>query len=293
VLQVVKTIKSCDKNIMQVRNLAMDLNYMFIDARTRELYFIYWPIVNSEVFVNVIEFFSSMPFKVIFDSREDTAYVSEYIGFFRSGDGFSFNNFEKFIMQLAGIGGENSIGHVPTGPASRPEINGRKEQNTGGISKSAAYFPPTEVTHEEYSPEHKTEYTEPRRRAATQNFSETTVLGEDEDPNGGTTVLDDDDGQPAFPHIIREKTGEKIYLDKPSFRIGKEKQYCDYFVSDNNAISRSHADIVTRNNHYYILDNNSTNKTYVDGRAIPAKKEVEIFSGTKLKLANEEFTFYV
>lgn len=82
-------------------------------------------------------------------------------------------------------------------------------------------------------------------------------------------------------------------MDKPSFRIGKEKRYCDYFVSDNSAVSRSHADIVTKNKRYYITDLNSTNKTYVDGRAIPVEKEVEIFSGTKLRLANEDFVFYV
>ena len=77
------------------------------------------------------------------------------------------------------------------------------------------------------------------------------------------------------------------------FRIGKEKQYSDYFVSDNNAVSRSHADIITRNGRYYIKDLNSTNKTYVDGKAIPIEKEVEIFSRTKLRLANEDFVFYI
>lgn len=97
----------------------------------------------------------------------------------------------------------------------------------------------------------------------------------------------------AFPYLIREKTEEKISVDKPSFRIGKENSYCDYFVSDNNAISRSHADIITRDHRYFIIDHNSTNKTYVDGRVIPVEKEIEIFSGTKIRLANEDFVFYI
>ena len=82
-------------------------------------------------------------------------------------------------------------------------------------------------------------------------------------------------------------------IDKPSFRIGKEERYCDYFVRDNNAVSRSHADIITRGSRYFIIDRHSTNKTYVDGRVIPVEREVEIFSKTKLRLANEDFTFYV
>lgn len=99
--------------------------------------------------------------------------------------------------------------------------------------------------------------------------------------------------QPMFPYLIREKTGERVAVDKPSFRIGKERQYCDYFVSDNSAVSRSHADILTKGERYFIVDNNSTNKTYVNFRAIPILTEVEIFDGTKLRLANEDFTFHI
>lgn len=131
---------------------------------------------------------------------------------------------------------------------------------------------------------------EERRKDNTQGLSDgTTVLGADP---GGTTVLGSEQlDTPNYPYLIREKTGEKISVDKPSFRIGKEKKYSDYFVSDNNAVSRSHADIITRQKRYFIIDLNSTNKTYVDGRAIPIEKEVEIFSGAKLRLANEDFVF--
>ena len=90
-----------------------------------------------------------------------------------------------------------------------------------------------------------------------------------------------------------KKNQEKISVSKPAFRIGKERQFCDYFVSDNNAVSRSHADIITRGGRYFIVDKNSTNKTYVDGKAIPVEKEVEIFPGTELRLANEDFVFHI
>jgi len=119
----------------------------------------------------------------------------------------------------------------------------------------------------------------------------TTVLGCD---TGGTTVLGYDEPElPSYPYLIRKKNDEKIMVNKPVFRIGKERKYCDYFVLDNNAVSRSHADIITKNKRYYIVDLHSTNKTYVDNRVIPVEVEVEIFSGTSLRLANEDFTFYI
>ena len=120
---------------------------------------------------------------------------------------------------------------------------------------------------------------------------ETTVLGADP---GGTTVLGLDKlNTPPVPYLIRSSNGEKISVDKPVFRIGKEKYDNDYHVADNSAVSRRHACILSSNNRYYIEDLNSTNKTYVEGKAIPIEKQVEIFNGSKIRLANEDFIFYI
>ena len=120
----------------------------------------------------------------------------------------------------------------------------------------------------------------------------TVVLGAKEQV--GTVVLGFDEPEtPSYPYLIREATQEKIMLDKPVFRIGCEKQYCDYFIYDNTYISRSHADIVTRGTRFFVVDKNSTNKTYVDGKVIPAETEVEVFPGTNIRLANENFTLHV
>ena len=80
-------------------------------------------------------------------------------------------------------------------------------------------------------------------------------------------------------------------MNKPIFRIGKEKSYVDYFVGDNTAVSRSHANIITREGKYYIVDTNSTNHTYVNGEMIQSNVETPLTHGTKIRLANEEFEF--
>lgn len=69
------------------------------------------------------------------------------------------------------------------------------------------------------------------------------------------------------------------------------KGYVDYFVTNNNAVSRGHADIITRGNRYFVRDLNSKNKTFINGQAIPAQYECEIFDGNRLTLGNEEFIF--
>ena len=99
--------------------------------------------------------------------------------------------------------------------------------------------------------------------------------------------------KPVYPTLIRLSSGESFYVSKPTFRIGAEQRFCDLFIGDNPYISRSHADIVARDGRYYIIDRNSTNKTYVNGSVIPAEKEVALFAGTQIRLANEDFYFNI
>lgn len=124
------------------------------------------------------------------------------------------------------------------------------------------------------------------------NFGETTVLGVGSEA-GETTVLGTSQAQIIKPYLLRIKNNERIELNKPVFRIGKERSYVDYFVSDNTAVSRSHANIINRDNEFYIVDTNSTNHTYVNGSMIQSNVETKIEHGTKIRLANEDFEFFM
>ena len=143
-----------------------------------------------------------------------------------------------------------------------------------------------------YTPPAQPAYTPPvQPQGQSANFGETTILG-----GGGkigeTTVLGAGTTEvKAHPHLIRGKNNERINLDKPVFRIGKEKSYVDYFVSDNTAVSRSHCNIITRDGQYFIVDTNSTNHTYVNGGMIQSNVETPLSHGTKIRLANEDFEF--
>lgn len=124
------------------------------------------------------------------------------------------------------------------------------------------------------------------------NFGETTVLGVGSEA-GETTVLGASQAQIIKPYLLRIKNNERIELNKPVFRIGKERSYVDYFVSDNTAVSRSHANIINKDNEFYIVDTNSTNHTYVNGSMIQSNVETKIEHGTKIRLANEDFEFFM
>ena len=123
-------------------------------------------------------------------------------------------------------------------------------------------------------------------------MSETTVLVSP--MIGETTVLVNGQlpGQnQMIPFLIRRKGNEKISLNKPVFRIGKERSYADYFIGDNTAISRSHANIVSRDGEYYLVDTNSTNHTFLNGQMIQSNVETKLAHGDTIRLANEDFEF--
>lgn len=103
---------------------------------------------------------------------------------------------------------------------------------------------------------------------------------------GGTGV------QQHRAYLIRSSTNEKIMIYKDVFTMGKGEKNVDYMITDNNAVSRIHADILTRGTRFFVMDHGATNKTYINGIVLPEHAEVELPDGAILKLANEEFVFH-
>lgn len=325
IAKLIVIIKDCEKNMINSSNLDFQADRIFVDPHTKAITCIYWPIVNNQNSVPAYLFMKQLPYEVVFNEHEERSYIDQYLNFFKGINPFSINNFEKLILSL--MGRQLADTHSPSGPIGHSgEI--KKKNDTTQTSASIEYDPFAQTGGapdgeiKKYDDEYMFCDSCGVRNRIVSNFcykcgtklkQETKPVEKeehrheiepDQNPNGGTTVLGDGPGgttvlgyddpeEPSYPYLIRERTGEKVYVDKPSFRIGKEKRYCDSFISDNNAVSRSHADIITRGHRYFIIDLHSTNKTYVDGRVIPVEKEVEIFSKTRLRLANEDFTFYV
>lgn len=330
ILQLIGLVKNCEKNMINPGNLDFQADRIFVDPHTKAVTCIYWPIVNNQNSVPAYLFLKQLPYEVVFDEREERGYIDEYLKFFEGINPFSINNFEKLILTL--MGRQSSDTYSPSGQI-RYSGEIKERTDTIPISASIEYdpfsqtsgSPETEMkkTDDEYlhcdncgaknhigtnfchkcgfmlKRETKTAEKEDCRKEIPEieqdsnpdTYDATAVLG---DGSGDTILLNYSSPKgPAYPYLIRERTGDKVYIDKPSFRIGKEKRYCDFSVSDNSAVSRKHADIITRGHRYFIIDLHSTNQTYVDGCAIPIDCEIEIFSKTKLRLADEDFTFYV
>ena len=107
----------------------------------------------------------------------------------------------------------------------------------------------------------------------------------------GTTFLDEESQMPSAI-LVHVDDGKEIRITKTNFTIGKAYGSVDLFIDNNSAISRNHAEIIYKDDGYYIVDTNSTNHVFVDGKKIPAGKPVPISDGAVIRLGNEAFEFH-
>ncbi len=306
--QVVVAVQKLQANNMGINNLVMNLQYVYINEVTKEVQFVYVPTVMGQQNMNLIEFIEAIAYSVKPADEKDNDFVSRFIYFFKAMKPFNINKVEAFV-----------------GKEDRSVVNTIKKQNVG----QSRFMTNKQQHYYDHYDEKKgsDDGDEPTGLLSEEDDDPTGLLVESGDDNATGLLTDDDDeatglldncddeatgllictgdedeatglliennANVRFPTLFRILTEETISINKPVFRLGKERSYVDYFVTNNIAVSRSHADIITRGNKYFVKDLNSKNHTYINNQELPIHMEVEIYDGDRLKLGNEEFIFNI
>lgn len=250
--QIVIMVEDVYNNGLNVNSVRFNMDDVYINEMTKEMYFIYFPIVGGQESADIVGFIENIIYTMTPVINEDTNYISRFMYYVRSFHGFNGNAIEKYIS--------------------------REERAVVNVLKNKA------VTMQQQTMQQQI-----MQQVMQGSMDGTTVLSDD-----GISVQQIQQMQPVnyhFASLTRQVTGEKIELGKPSFVLGKNPEKSDYAVADNTNISRVHAVITMRNGRYYVMDQNSTNGTFINGRIIKAGQETEILPGDCLMLANEEFIF--
>ena len=289
--QIVDCTQKLNKNGFSTNNLKLDIKNVYINETTKELQFIYLPLTKVIDNVNPLEFIETLIYSAMPVSNKDGDEISKFTYFIKNLPSYHPEKIENYIMRV-----------------DRSIVNTIKRHNVG---QSGFMTDKPKDYYEHYDKKTDDDFDEKTGLLNEDAFFEDEATGilNDDEATGllnyeeeATGLLSDDDTGlleeiqddcTHYPILERVLTGERISINKPVFRIGKEKSYVDYFVNDNVAVSRSHADIVTRGNSFFVVDLNSKNRTFINSRAISANFETEIFDGDTLKLANEEFIFRI
>lgn len=280
--QIVDAIQKLQKNSFLLDRVVWDVKYSYINEATKELQLIYLPLEEMNYqYGDVRKYVEDIAHLAKPVGDQDKDFVARFSYFLRSMSDFDANKVEDYIKHEE----PNVVNIIKKHRTSRSGFitDCRKDYYDHYNSEDEER---TELLVEEGN---ATELLEEAENPTDLLADEETGLLEP-DQDGATSLLIENNKH--FPSLTRLETEEKIFINKPVFRIGKERSYVDYCVDNNEAISRSHADLITRGDRYFIMDLNSTNKTYVNDEQISAQYETEIFDGDRLRLGNEEFVFH-
>lgn len=305
--QIVDIFHKLNANSLTASHVVLDIRHVFINETTKEVLFLYLPLEQAGEETDIFAFMESIIYSVISAQEEDMDYISRFVYFIKSLDAYDGEKIERFIKSEDKSVVSTIKRHdarksgTMTGKAAAPHnrYSGKDPAVTGLLDNNDArrFLDNNDATGLLDSD---------GATGLLDNNEATGLLDSDEatgllDSDEATGLLADDDEATGllqekvhgYPSLCRLRNNEIIWLNKPVFRIGKENKYSDYVVRDNDKVSRSHADIITRGNRYFIMDLNSTNRTFINGRQIPARQEVEVYNGDRLKLADEEFEFRI
>ena len=282
--QIADLIQRLEKKNLPLESVVFDLHRVFINQTTKEIQFFYLPLEQNERTTNVGEFIESIIYTLIPMQGQDTEYLSRFVYFIKGLEPFDAMKIEKYILQeeqkVVNIVKRHNIGQSGYMTDKQKDYYEHYEDS----------YPDTEFMQQNtYLLNEGNEGTELLNDAEAWITEETGILQE----NNMETSFMNDSLKMHFPVLYRVSTDEQITVNKPVFRIGKDEHCSDCFIQNNNTVSRNHADVIIRDNRYFVMDLGSKNKTFLNEQELPAQQETEIFNGDCLRFSNEEFTFYI
>lgn len=274
----VEFTKEIKKNALAANKIIWDLHHVYINEKTKELRFIYLPldIAKEGADEKIFGFLENIIYSIVPEEGEDSEYISKITQYIHNQTTYDPEKIEEYILK------ENK---------KLADIKKRENKKSGFITdKPKDYY------------EHYGDDTSLLDDDATGLLNELSYTSErfDQYDDEATGLLSDEEDTSLLsetkiddcPKLYRVITAEIININRKVFRVGKERGCCDYYVDNNEAVSRNHADIIVRDHRYFVIDLNSKNRTYINDKIIPVRQEVELCDGDRLKLANEEFVFY-
>lgn len=170
---------------------------------------------------------------------------------------------------------------VNTSPISTPPMTKQQTAKPQAIDEQRSYqanFEETPATQENDHREHNIIIEELRELV--------------HDTNEDTVVF-------CEAYLIKDNNGtpERIDINRPIFRIGRDSKNNE-LVIDDQKISRAHAEIISRNDKYYILDkgtksDGSLNGIFVNGEKIEKSIPKEINNEDIIRITSNVYKFFI
>lgn len=257
-VNIVDSLSELEKNSVDLENIVLDKKHIYLDHFSNRLGFMYLPIKDN-VFekVSMSEFFKELIASTTYEENDDLLFFIKLHNYLAGTSKINLQEFKGKLLEFSGRYGD------------------RNETNTETVS---SFYSPGIIT-----------------RALAIDEEGTTALGvfnEMDEYEEGTTALGVDQGLLPRPFLIEEVTGEKIVLTKEVFKLGRDPEQADY-TSNSKVVGRIHAELLTADGEYFLIDKHSRNGSYLNGVKLSPNEKTKIKHEDRIKLANQEFVFKI
>lgn len=133
----------------------------------------------------------------------------------------------------------------------------------------------------------------PMNREGFADFGDTQYIQQSDEDSETAFLMPGIQNDGVQPYLQAKRNNERIPINGNIFRLGRDKDFNDYVIQNNKFVGHSHCHILVENGEYFIVDDNSKNRTYVDGTPIQPGVKIKLVHGQNIKLADEEFEFRI
>lgn len=307
--QISEVIRFCDSNNLSSKKIIFDSSMIFVEPIQKQLLFIYYPAENFQNNSPIEELLRSIARDIVVPQTVDSEFIIEFRKYVETMNYFALVDFERRIEALQSnkekkaqkkkhISVSNDmIFDLFDDNKDDDLIEPETKQNYCFCSNCNLYF----SIGTKFCAECGENLTPIRGNTATadnppekdSNFKKNKQVNQvssNQQKKKRQTKLIREVEEKVYPSLIRIKTNEEVFIKKELFSIGYDEN-CDYSFTDNEAVSGHHADIITDELNVYIVDDGSTNGTYINDKEIPYCKRILLRDGDKIELADEIFMF--
>lgn len=97
--QIVSVTNYLQTSNMSIKNLLLDLRYIFINLSTNELFLIYLPVLTNHISADLIGFFGTLLHSTNPDRNENNGYLGEFSTFLGKQSTFTVEAFRDYICR--------------------------------------------------------------------------------------------------------------------------------------------------------------------------------------------------
>lgn len=253
-LQIAETLLEAEEYMINPTSFLLDEQNIYVDKNTGEIAFVCIPLLSVVNDGNICNFFKNVLFSSQFDLEENGDYVGKLITFLNPKT-YTLSGFIKELQEMLGKASEIIDTDEPVKSIKSEETPAAKESEEIIKAEEAMKMEETVETEEIHG------------------------------------IMKEASETEKVPFLIRSKTSQKIYVAKDEFLLGSEQDSVDYWIDDNQAVSRNHAKIVRHEKEYFVIDNDSRNHTYLNGVLVESGEEHFVPHGAVLRFADEDFEF--